>query len=100
LLNEELFVKVKPGLSSYSHNPEKVIQCFISKRIIFSCDNYFYFLDLKAAYSIKPLLDQALQIVPRQHHKFTKITLKATAGLRLISEEIANKILNYVMKNI
>jgi Golgi nucleoside diphosphatase len=50
----------------------------------------------KAALSIKPLLDKALDVIPTNHHKVTRLTLKATAGLRLISEEIANQILENV----
>ena len=76
MVKEELFVKVKPGLSSYRHDP------------------------YRGAMSIKPLLDRAIEIIPKSYHKMTKISLKATAGLRLVSEKIAKKILNYVNRKI
>lgn len=74
LVNEDLLLKVKPGLSSYAKEPEKAVD------------------------SIKPLLDKALDIIPKHHQKLTRISLKATAGLRLISEKIANQILNNIKK--
>lgn len=74
LIKEDLFVKVTPGLSSYSHSPEEASQ------------------------SIKPLLDKALDVIPKEKHGLTYLTLKATAGLRLISDEIADKILASIRK--
>lgn len=75
LINEELVHKIKPGLSSYAHDPDK------------------------AAESLKPLLDNAMRVIPEEHISNSRIVLKATAGLRLISNEIANKIL-YKVKNL
>lgn len=72
LIDEDLVIKIKPGLSAYASEPKK------------------------AADSLKPLLDKALEIIPKNYHKSTKLTLKATAGLRLISEEKANEILSDV----
>jgi Golgi nucleoside diphosphatase len=72
LLSEDLVIKVKPGLSSFSNDPEKAIG------------------------SIKPLLDKAIQVIPKSEHAITRLTLKATAGLRMVSDEIAYKILNNV----
>ena len=37
-----------------------------------------------------------MRVIPESELEKSKITLKATAGLRLISNEIANKILNKV----
>lgn len=72
LVNEELFEKIKPGLSSFSKEPAQAIN------------------------TIKPLLDKALLVIPKQYHEMTKFTLKATAGLRMISDKIANQILDNV----
>ncbi len=46
------------------------------------------------------MLDEALKIIPFNEHKTVRITLKATAGLRLISDLKANKILNQVSINL
>lgn len=73
MLSEDLLIKVKPGLSSFSTDPEKAVD------------------------SIKPLLDQAIEVIPENQHAITRLTLKATAGLRMVSDEIAFKILNNVM---
>lgn len=56
-------------------------------------------MNFKAVDSIEPLLIRALEIIPTAYHKITRISLKATAGLRLISDEIANQILNNVNLN-
>lgn len=72
LLKQELLVKVKPGLSSYAKNPDEATE------------------------SIKPLLNQALEVIPQKHQSLTHISLKATAGLRMISDEIANRILKNI----
>ena len=92
LVNEELLLKIEPGLSSYSSNPEKVILNYKS----YSLNANF---KIKAVDSIEPLLKRALEIIPSTYHSITRISLKATAGLRLISDEIANKILNNVNLN-
>ncbi len=72
LLNEELFHSIKPGLSSYADTPQD------------------------AANSLKPLLDMAVLKVPLDKQKTTRITLKATAGLRLVSQTKADEILRLV----
>jgi guanosine-diphosphatase len=72
LLNE-VFVEVKPGLSSYK-SPEE------------------------AALSLKPLMDVALASVPKERHTSTPISLKATAGLRMLGTEKADAILEAVRK--
>jgi Golgi nucleoside diphosphatase len=46
---------------------------------------------------LQPLLDNALLKIPPKYHELTRLTLKATAGLRLISNEVANKILQNVI---
>lgn len=72
LVNEELFVKIKPGLSSFSKSPDE------------------------ATGTIKPLLDKALTVIPKKYHELTRFSLKATAGLRMISDKIANQILENI----
>lgn len=72
LVNEELFEKIKPGLSSFSNAPAQAVN------------------------TIKPLLDKALLVIPKQYHEMTKFSLKATAGLRMISDKLANQILDNV----
>jgi guanosine-diphosphatase len=72
MVNEDLFHAIKPGLSSYPDNPDQ------------------------AANSLKPLLDLALDKIPTNVQKLTRISLKATAGLRLISETKADRILEKV----
>jgi len=51
---------------------------------------------LKASKSIKPLLDEAVKVIPEDEIHLSRITLKATAGLRLIPEKAAIKILKDV----
>ena len=74
LVNEDLFHAIKPGLSAFAEEPHK------------------------AAESLKPLLNKALEVVPSAEHSVTRITMKATAGLRLISNSKADEILNSVNK--
>ncbi|XP_075252199.1 ectonucleoside triphosphate diphosphohydrolase 6-like isoform X4 [Convolutriloba macropyga] len=73
------FYPLEPGLSSYGKDPKK------------------------AAESLKPLLDFAYKKVPNESHEQTIVKVKATAGLRILSEEVANNILTeveeYVKKN-
>jgi len=73
------FYPLEPGLSSYGKEPKK------------------------AAESLKPLLDFAHEKIPAEKHQHTAVKVKATAGLRILSEEVANSILNevesYVQKN-
>ncbi|XP_074005680.1 nucleoside diphosphate phosphatase ENTPD5 [Numenius arquata] len=68
-LEGEIFESVKPGLSAYADQPEK------------------------GAESVKRLLDVAIDAVPPHLWKKTPVVLKATAGLRLLSEEKAQALL-------
>ena len=56
-------MKVKPGLSSFATHPEDL-----------------------AAY-IKPLFVAAKEEVPQSQWPYTKVYIKATAGMRLVTEE-------------
>uniref|UniRef100_A0A803XVD4 nucleoside diphosphate phosphatase n=1 Tax=Meleagris gallopavo TaxID=9103 RepID=A0A803XVD4_MELGA len=71
-LEGEIFESVKPGLSAYADQPEK------------------------GAESVKRLLDMAVDAVPPHLWKKTPVVLKATAGLRLLSEEKAQALLSEV----
>ncbi|NXO72074.1 ENTP5 diphosphohydrolase, partial [Phainopepla nitens] len=72
----EIFESVKPGLSAYADQPEK------------------------GAESVKTLLDMAIDAVPPHLWKKTPVVLKATAGLRLLSEEKAQALLSEVVKEL
>lgn len=71
-LDKEYFFYMSPGLSSYYYNATE------------------------AAISLDPLIKKALYIVPKLWTNQTPIILKATAGLRLLSDEIATDILQSV----
>uniref|UniRef100_A0A8C2YG98 nucleoside diphosphate phosphatase n=1 Tax=Coturnix japonica TaxID=93934 RepID=A0A8C2YG98_COTJA len=73
-LEGEIFESVKPGLSAYADQPKK------------------------GAESVKRLLDMAVDAVPPHLWKKTPVVLKATAGLRLLSEEKAQALLSEVKK--
>ncbi|GLI70304.1 hypothetical protein VaNZ11_015254 [Volvox africanus] len=71
-LISDTFEQLKPGLSSYADDPAK------------------------AAASLQPLLDTALKTVPAALQASTPISLKATAGLRLLPGDKADHILSAV----
>ncbi|KAM3931543.1 ectonucleoside triphosphate diphosphohydrolase 6 [Leptodactylus fuscus] len=71
-LEHELFKAIKPGLSAYADEPDK-------------CTS-----------GIKELLDIAIKEIPAPLRSSTPLVLKATAGLRLLSEEKAQKLLDTV----
>lgn len=71
-LISDTFEQLKPGLSSYADDPQK------------------------AAESLKPLLDTAMKTVPKNMQSQTTLSLKATAGLRLLPGDKADKILDAV----
>ncbi|KAL1314431.1 nucleoside-triphosphatase-like [Arachis ipaensis] len=68
----EFYKKIKPGLSAYADNPEE------------------------AAESLIPLLDEAQDIIPLQLQPKTPLRLGATAGLRLLEGDTAERILQAV----
>ncbi|XP_021944205.1 ectonucleoside triphosphate diphosphohydrolase 5 isoform X3 [Folsomia candida] len=71
-LKDELFHEVKPGLSSYSDDPQA------------------------GADSVKQLLSRAKIFIPQEHWAKTPVSLKATAGLRLLPKAKADAILEAV----
>lgn len=75
VLHED-FYPIKPGLSHYKHSPEE------------------------AAKSLRPLLDRAKVRVPYSLHSHTPVVLRATAGLRMVGEDVANSILTEVRKTL
>ena len=76
ILVDEVFEEVKPGLSHYHKDPPQ------------------------AAKSLQPLLLSAVDRVPPALHKCTPIVVKATAGLRLLSEASVEGILRNVREYI
>nr|DBA26974.1 TPA: hypothetical protein GDO54_011161 [Pyxicephalus adspersus] len=71
-LDHETFKAIKPGLSAYADEPEK------------------------CAAGIKELLDIAMAEIPDNLWSSTPLVLKATAGLRLLPGEKAQKLLDTV----
>ena len=74
VLEDELWMQVKPGLSSYADEP------------------------LKAGQSLQELLNAAKVRIPEKYWSKTPIALKATAGLRLLPKEKSEAIINEVQK--
>ncbi|XP_044730616.1 ectonucleoside triphosphate diphosphohydrolase 5 [Chrysoperla carnea] len=72
ILDKELFIQLKPGLSSFVNEPKK------------------------GADSIKQLLEHAYKEIPKEYWKKTPLVLKATAGLRMLPEQKANALLDEV----
>ena len=68
-VDSEVFEQTKPGLSSMADEPAD------------------------AKDSVARLLDVAKQSIPEEFHKCTPVSLKATAGLRLVSQEKADRVL-------
>lgn len=75
LLSEE-FMMLEPGLSSFDTDT------------------------VGAAKSLDPLLEKALEKVPKDKQGCTPVAVKATAGLRLLGEEKSNAILAEVRKHL
>lgn len=74
ILDKELFKEVKPGLSSFADKPED------------------------AARSLTTLLNEAKMVIPQSEWPRTLLTMKATAGLRMLPEHKANGILEECRK--
>nr|XP_012221880.1 PREDICTED: ectonucleoside triphosphate diphosphohydrolase 5 isoform X1 [Linepithema humile] len=74
ILDSELYNEVKPGLSTFADNPKD------------------------AAKSLTTLLNIAKTVIPESEWSRTLLTMKATAGLRLLPEHKANNILEECRK--
>ncbi|KAI8905440.1 nucleoside phosphatase GDA1/CD39 [Gorgonomyces haynaldii] len=74
-LEDEVFVQKKPGLSSYTNGQE-------------------------ASASLDELMQVALKNVPKKLHKCTPLTLKATAGLRMLPDGRGDMILKSVRSHL
>lgn len=76
VLRSDTFEQLKPGLgdAGWSSEPER------------------------AAASLQPLLEKAIDAVPASHHATTPIEVRATAGLRLLPGSTADHILEEVEK--
>jgi len=68
-IRPSLSKKIKPGLSAYAYDPEG------------------------GAVSLDELVEFAKRNIPQQHWKVTEIHLQATAGLRVLPEDISSAIL-------
>jgi guanosine-diphosphatase len=75
-LVDEKVLKVEPGLSSFASSSKLAVN------------------------SLQPLLEFAKDNVPLHLHKCTTISLKATAGLRLLGANQTEEILNAVTRNL
>ena len=71
-LDQEYYAAIKPGLSSFADEPEK------------------------GADTIRNLLNEAKKGIPASVWHSTPLVLKATAGLRLLSPEKADRLLHEV----
>ncbi|XP_026482032.1 ectonucleoside triphosphate diphosphohydrolase 5-like isoform X2 [Ctenocephalides felis] len=71
-LLEEKFVKIRPGLSSYAHDPEL------------------------GAQKIYELVQEVKDFVPKDDKPKTEVYLRATAGLRLLGDEKSAELLQVV----
>lgn len=72
VLDNEMFHAVKPGLSSYKDNPEE------------------------GGNTVRQLLKIAKKTVPEEEWKRTPVVLRATAGLRLLPQDKASRLLKEV----
>lgn len=75
-LIEETFEELKPGLSHYDTDAAG------------------------AAKSLDPLLERALDVVPKNKRKCSPVAVKATAGLRLLGDTKSEKILSAVRSHL
>uniref|UniRef100_A0A7E4VR02 Nucleoside-diphosphatase mig-23 n=1 Tax=Panagrellus redivivus TaxID=6233 RepID=A0A7E4VR02_PANRE len=75
-LVREVFKEVKPGLSAFASHPEK------------------------AAASVRVLLTRAKEVIPERLYVHSPVIVQATAGLRLLPGDRAEKILDAVRKEV
>ena len=120
-LDDELWKQVKPGLSFYNEQPENcshgMIKSYGISMLFYENWNGICYLLPSKLYSYKTrldinicfkptitflglveLLDAAKTFIPKEYWKTTPITLKATAGLRLLPKEEGDAILEVARK--
>lgn len=92
VLEDEIFVEVKPGLSAYV--PSGVGADVSSRDVGARADATAGKLGPDAAAeSLRSLMDLCMDAIPSASHARTPISLRATAGLRLLGDEVAESIL-------
>ncbi|CAK9827919.1 Nucleoside diphosphate phosphatase ENTPD5 [Anthophora retusa] len=74
VLDDELYIETKPGVSAYADKPKD------------------------AAKSLTVLLDKVKEVIPRSEWQRTPLTMRATAGLRLLPGHKAQEILQECRK--
>lgn len=74
VLDDELYIETKPGVSTYAERPKE------------------------AAKSLTILLDKVKEVVPSSEWQHTPLSMKATAGLRLLPGHKAQEILEECRK--
>ncbi|XP_026298554.1 ectonucleoside triphosphate diphosphohydrolase 5 isoform X4 [Apis mellifera] len=74
VLDDELYTETKPGVSAYAERPKE------------------------AAKSLTILLDKVKEVVPQSEWQHTPLSMKATAGLRLLPGHKAQEILQECRK--
>lgn len=88
-LEDEIFVEVKPGLSAFV--PQGVGHDANSRNI--GAGAPLGMGPDAAAESLRPLMELCVEQIPASAHKNTPISLRATAGLRLLGTEASEAIL-------
>jgi hypothetical protein len=68
--------KISPGIASMAHDP------------------------IEAANYLRPLFEYAKEMIPESHHEITPLYLKATAGVRLLSKDKQDILLNGLLKEL
>uniref|UniRef100_A0A9L0SLV1 Ectonucleoside triphosphate diphosphohydrolase 6 n=1 Tax=Equus caballus TaxID=9796 RepID=A0A9L0SLV1_HORSE len=104
-LTHETFKALKPGLSAYADDVEKVTTfscllvhqiCLLTVQLVKAAPFSRMEWTLMSTPGIQELLDVAKQDIPFDFWKATPLVLKATAGLRLLPGEKAQKLLEKV----
>ncbi len=110
-LAHETFRAIKPGLSAYADDPEKVTSKMSSSFIIVNpsqmpqgCDSSFFCLQfndyinvvLQSKEGLLELLNVAKDTIPETLWSSSPLMLRATAGLRLLPGEKATILLDKV----
>lgn len=95
VLEDEIFVEVKPGLSAYV--PEGVGADSSTRDVGQSVKGSLPSTGPDAAAeSLRKLMDLCVEEIPRELHARTPISLRATAGLRLLGDKVAESILGSI----